>query len=106
MLGSQQRKRGMQALPTYLEPDIFGFDKETVSATPLDEYMGMVIESYLDAFFNILQKDPLAYAINYHDGAMRIVDNMAAVKIYLFANRKTADGKKSRFSCKISRTGF
>lgn len=79
VLRSQQKKRGMQALPNYLEPDIFGFDKEIVSATPLDEYMGMVIESYLDAFLDILQKDPLAYAINYHDGAMRIVDNMAAV---------------------------
>jgi hypothetical protein len=46
---------------------------------PLDEYMGMVIESFLDAFFDILQKDPIAYAINYHDGAMQIVDTIAAV---------------------------
>lgn len=79
VLRSQQKKRGMQALPNYLEPEIFGFDKERVAATPLDEYMGMVIESYLDAFLDILQKDQLAYAINYHDGAIPIVDTIAAV---------------------------
>lgn len=79
VLRSQQKKRGMQALPNYLEPEIFGFNKETVSATALDEYMGMVIESYLEAFLEILQKDQLAYAINYHDGAMPIVDTIAAV---------------------------
>lgn len=79
VLRSQQKKRGMQALPNYLEPDIFGFDKEIVSATPLDEYMGMVIESYLDAFLEILQKDQRAYAINYHSGAMPIVDSIATL---------------------------
>jgi hypothetical protein len=79
VLRSQQRKRGMQALPNYLEPEIFGFDKDVISSTPLDEYMGMVIESYLHAFLDILQKDKLAYAINYHNGAMHIVDNIAAV---------------------------
>ena len=79
VLRSQQKKRGMQALPNYLEPEIFGFDNEVVSATPLDEYMGMVIESYLDAFLDILQKDQRAYPINYHCGAMPIVDSMAAV---------------------------
>lgn len=79
VLRSQQKKRGMQALPNYLEPEIFGFDKEIVSATPLDEYMSMVIESYLDAFLDILQKDELAYAINYHSGAMSIVDTIAMV---------------------------
>ena len=79
VLRSQQKKRGMQALPNYLEPEIFGFDKEIVSATPLDEYMGMVIESYLDAFLDILQKDGRAYAVNYHSRAMSIVDTIAAV---------------------------
>ena len=79
VIRSQQKKRGMQALPNYLEAAIFGFDKDEISATPLDEYMGMVIESYLDAFLHILQKDHLAYAINYHDGAMQIVDTIASV---------------------------
>jgi hypothetical protein len=79
VIRSQQKKRGMQALPNYLEAEIFGFDKEKISDMPLDEYMGMVIESYLDTFLDILQKDQRAYAINYHEGAMPIVDTIALV---------------------------
>ncbi len=78
VLRSQQKKRGMQALPNYLEADIFGFDKDRISTMPLDEYMGMVIESYLTAFLNILQNDKAAFAVNYHDGAMEVVHTIAA----------------------------
>ncbi len=79
VLRSQQKKRGMQAIPNLLEAEIFGFDKDKISTMPFDEYMGLVIESYMLAFENILQKDKLAYAINYHDGAMQIVDTIATV---------------------------
>jgi hypothetical protein len=79
VLRSQQKKRGMQALPNYLEPEIFGFNKTVISGTALDEYMGMVLESYLQSFWDILQKDDLSYAINYHDGAMQIVETIATI---------------------------
>jgi len=79
VLRSQQKKRGMQAIPNLLEADIFGFDKDKISTVQLDAYMGMVIESYLDAFLEILQKDKSAYALNYHDGAMEIVNTITAV---------------------------
>lgn len=79
VIRSQQKKRGMQAIPNLLEADIFGFDKDKISTIPLDEYMGMVIESYLTAFLEILKNDKAAYAINYHDGAMHITDTIASV---------------------------
>lgn len=79
VIRSQQKKRGMQAIPNLLEADIFGFDKDKISLMHLDKYMGMVIESYLTAFLEILQKDRSACAINYHDGAMEIVDTIASV---------------------------
>ncbi len=79
VLRSQQKKRGMHALPNFLEPAIFGFDEDKVSAMQFDEYTGMVIENYLDAFLEILQKDRSAYAVNYHDGAMEIINTIAAV---------------------------
>ena len=79
VIRSQQKKRGMQAIPNLLEADIFGFDKDMISTMQLDEYMGMVVESYLDAFLEILQKDKLAYAVNYHDGAMEIVNTITDV---------------------------
>ena len=79
VLRSQQKKRGMQAIPNLLEADIFGFDKVKISTMPLDEYMGIVIESYLTGFLNILQNDKAAFAINYHDGAMQVVNTIASV---------------------------
>ena len=79
VIRSQQKKRGMQAIPNLLEAAIFGFDKDNISTMPLDEYMGMVIESYLTAFLEILKNDKAAYAINYHDGAMHITDTIASV---------------------------
>ncbi len=79
VIRSQQKKRGMQAIPNLLEADIFGFDKDKISTIPLDEYMGMVIESYLTAFLEILKNDKAAYAINYHEGAMHITDTIASV---------------------------
>lgn len=77
VLRSQQKKRGMQALPNFLEAAIFGFDEHSINSMQLDEYMSMVIEGYLAAFLDILQKDKQAYAVNYHDGAMPIVDIIA-----------------------------
>jgi hypothetical protein len=79
VIRSQQKKRGMQAIPNLIEADIFGFNKDIISTTPLDEYMGMVIESYLTAFLEILQHDKRVYAVNYHDGAMPITDIIASV---------------------------
>lgn len=79
VIRSQQKKRGMQAIPNLLEADIFGFDKDVIATTQLDEYMGMVIESYLSAFLEILQHDKAAFALNYHDGAMELVDKIASV---------------------------
>jgi hypothetical protein len=75
---SQQKKRGMQAIPNLIEANVFGFDKEEISTKPLDEYMGMVIESYLEKFYTILQEDKNCYALNYHTGAMDMIDTIAA----------------------------
>jgi hypothetical protein len=75
---SQQKKRGMQAIPNLIEANVFGFDKEEISTKPLDEYMGMVIESYLEKFYSILQKDKNCYALSYHTGAMDMIDTIAA----------------------------
>jgi hypothetical protein len=78
------------------------FDKDKVSTMNFDEYMGMVIESYLLAFENILQKDKLAYAINYHDGAMQIVDNIASVTgLTITESEKILMQKRSGFHAKF-----
>ncbi len=107
VLRSQQKKRGMQALPNLLEADIFDFDKDKISTMHLDEYMGMVIESYLTAFLEILQKDKAAYAVNYHDGAMEIVDTIASVTgLQISEEEKLLMQKRAGFHAKFPEQVF
>jgi len=79
VLHSQQKKRGMQAIPNLLEAAIFGFDPATIGHLQLDVYMARVLESYFEAYKEILQKDEQAFAVNYHDGAMPIIDTIQSV---------------------------
>lgn len=78
VIRSQQKNRGMQAVPGVIEPEIFGFDKNEILHLGLDEYMAKVIESYLQAFVKILNEDKQALAVNYNEGAMTIVNKIAA----------------------------
>jgi hypothetical protein len=79
VLRSQQKKRGMQAIPNLLEADIFGFDTEIISHKPLDEYMGMVLETYFEKLVGIVQKDKNTYPLNYNEGAIAMVEKIAAI---------------------------
>jgi hypothetical protein len=95
---SQQKKRGMQAIPNLIEANVFGFNKEEISTMPLDEYMGKVIESYLEKFYAILQKDKNCFALNYHAGAMEMI-NTIATKIALHIT-------KEEYAAMEQRAGF
>jgi hypothetical protein len=90
VLRSQQKKRGMQAVPGVIEPGIFGFDAEQIMHLSLDEYMADVIETYLQAFINILQNDQYAYPVNYNEGGIPIVNKIAALTGMSFNNEETA----------------
>jgi hypothetical protein len=78
VIRSQQKNRGMQAVPGLIEPEIFGFDKNEILQPGLDEYMARVIETYLQAFVKILNEDKLTLPVNYNEGAITIVNKIAA----------------------------
>jgi hypothetical protein len=88
VLRSQQKNRGMQAVPGVLEPEIFGFDREEITRLSLDEYMARVIESYLLAFTEILAADQLAIPVNYNEGAVAIVLKIAAATGIAISNNE------------------
>ncbi|MGB8194824.1 MAG: sulfotransferase [Chitinophagaceae bacterium] len=75
VIRSQQKKRGMQAVPGVIEPEVFGFKKEPV--TDLDAYMARVIERYLELFLEISEKDERSLLVNYNDGMMKVMEQMA-----------------------------
>jgi len=102
VLRSQQKKRGMQSLPDIVEPEIFGFEKNIVNITDLDNYMSRVLESYFLAFDEIMQKDKLAFALNYHDGAMQMIETIASVTgTHINETEKAAMQQRAAFHAKF-----
>jgi hypothetical protein len=76
VIRSHQKKRGMQAVPGVIEPEVFGFEEEPV--TDLDAYMSRVIERYLTVFTDIIAKDERSILVNYNQGMMNVMDTMAS----------------------------
>ena len=75
VIHSHRKKRGMQAVPGVIEPAIFGF--EGTLTTDLDEHMANVIGKYFDTFLEITTNDPRSMLVNYNDGMMRVMENIA-----------------------------
>ena len=78
VIRSQQKKRGMHAVRGVIDPAIFNFDNNEIADLSLDEYMAKVLEGYFTAFIDILQKDKLAVPVNYNEGAITIINKIAA----------------------------
>jgi hypothetical protein len=90
---SQQKNRGMQAIPNLLEAEIFGFDKEVISHKHFDEYMATVLETYFEKFVSIAQKDKNTYVLNYNQGAIALVEKIAAISGLTFTDNEKATMK-------------
>lgn len=107
VLHSQQKKRGMQAIPNLLEAGIFGFNSEEIASKPLDEYMGMVLTSYLQKFYEIIQKDTNCFPINYHNGAMSMINTIATItNVAISEIEKLAMEKRAGFHAKYPEQVF
>ena len=101
VIHSQQKKRGMQSIPGLLEPEIFDFNKNDILKLGLDEYMARVIETYLQAFVQILNTDKMALPVNYNEGALAIVKKVAAFTgITISEEEISAMGQRSTFHAK------
>lgn len=77
VIRSQQKNRGMQAVPGVLEPEIFGFDIKEITKLGLDEYMAKVLEGYLQQIIEIANSDKLSLLVNYNEGAIEIVKKIS-----------------------------
>lgn len=78
VLYSQQKKKGMHAVPGVVEPEIFGFGTESLLETDLDRYMGKVLSVYFQRFAQVLGSDSNTLAVNYNEGILPIVNKIAA----------------------------
>jgi hypothetical protein len=75
---SQQKRRGMHAIPGLIEPALFGFEND-VTQINQDVYLGEVLDKYFQAFLQVIEKDPLATLINYNEGPVAMVETIARI---------------------------
>lgn len=89
VIRSQQKKRGMQAVPGVVEPSVFGFDTAQVLSMNFDEYMAKVLEGYFEKFIQLATTDAQTLLLNYNEGGMTLVEKIAA-----FAGTSISDQEK------------
>lgn len=95
VIRSHQKRRGIQAVPGIIEPELFGFDRNEIMNLGLDEYMAKVLEKYFEFFIEIAEKDPLSLLINYNEGPLAIVEKVATASGFSF-NKDEMDRMKQR----------
>jgi len=79
VFNSHQKKRGMQAVPGLIEPELFGFDRiETVNMNQ-DIYTAKMLERYFEMYLKIKENDKLSSFLNYREGIIPIIKEIAAI---------------------------
>ncbi|WCT10348.1 aspartyl/asparaginyl beta-hydroxylase domain-containing protein [Mucilaginibacter jinjuensis] len=102
VLDSHRKLRGMQAVPTVIEPEIFGFTEEDWTTNNFDVYLAKVLERYFDKFLEAAAHDPLSMLLNYNEGSMPMVERIAAFTGIGFNDRQLADmQERSKFHSKF-----
>lgn len=78
VLSSHQKRRGMQAVPGLIEPELFGFNREETLQMNQDVYTAKIIESYFSKYLEIIGEDKLSLFLNYNIGILPIIEKVAS----------------------------
>jgi hypothetical protein len=107
VLDSHRKLRGMQAIPTVIEPAIFGFTAEDLTVNNLDAYLAKVLACYFEKFLEITENDPHCILLNYNEGIMTMVDRIASFAgIEFDAGQLASMHERSKFHSKFPDQAF
>lgn len=78
VLRSQQKKRGMQAVPGIVQPVIMGMRMEEgdPALSNLDLYFSRVLEKILEAFVGVYKNDHRTLLVNYSEGMVNVLQKL------------------------------
>ena len=79
VLYSQQKKRGMHAVPGLIKNSILGINDDTSHIANFDGHLIKVLESYYTSMIKIAQNDKLTYLVNYNEGIGQIINKIAKI---------------------------
>jgi hypothetical protein len=77
VLYSQQKKRGMHAVPGLISDSILGIQSNKTNIMNFDQHMINVLESYYSSFNKMTQNDNLSFLANYAEGIEQIINRLA-----------------------------
>lgn len=98
---SQQRQRGMHAVPGLIEPQVFEFAMEQTNAIDFDRYIVRVVEGYFSKMIAIAQSDPLVIPVNYNEGMTTILKKIYSLNgLSLAEDTENLLNERSRFHAK------
>ena len=78
VLYSQQKKRGMHAVPGLISDSILGILSNKSNIANFDGHMIKVLESYYTSLIKIAQNDDLSFLANYEEGIEQIINRLAS----------------------------
>jgi hypothetical protein len=107
VFNSHQKKRGMQAVPGLIEPELFGFDRiETVNMNQ-DVYTAKMLERYFEMYLEIKKYDKLSFFLDYKEGIIPIVKETASITKTIISDVElSAIEERSRYHSKYPNEVF
>jgi hypothetical protein len=78
VLYSQQKKRGMHAVPGLISDSILGILSNKSNIADFDGHMIKVLESYYASLIKFVQNDDLSFLANYEEGIEQIINRLAS----------------------------
>jgi hypothetical protein len=107
VLFSHQKRRGMQAVPGLLEPELFGMSHAESTSYDGDRYIAKVLEYYYSQFLLIAENDNRSILLDYRQGGIDIVRRLAGFAGMALDETEIAEmAVRSRFHAKYPEQGF
>jgi hypothetical protein len=79
VIRSHQKRRGMQAVPGLIEPELFGFDPTVSQHMTLDHYTATVLERYFQQMLAIQEADENVYLLPYQDSGVAMLEELTTL---------------------------
>ncbi len=79
VIRSHQKRRGMQAVPGLIEPELFGFDPAVSQHMTQDHYTAIVLERYFQQMLAIRAVDENTYPLPYQDSGLAMLEQLTTL---------------------------
>ncbi|WP_157627090.1 sulfotransferase family protein [Spirosoma luteum] len=101
VIRSHQKRRGMQAVPGLIEPELFGFDPALTRHMNQDHYTAAVLERYFQQMLAIQEVDENVYPLPYQDSGVAMLGQLTTlVTIDATPAERTAMKQRSQYHSK------